>query len=189
VAIGVSTGGPNALREVFSGLQPDFGVPVVVVQHMPAGFTAEFAKSLDRICPLEVKEAEDGDLLRPGRILIAPGNRHLVVERKPLSGIVRLLDTPPVNGHRPSVDVLFESAARHYANGVLAVIMTGMGKDGARKIGEVYRQGGITLGQDEATSIVYGMPKAAYEFGFIRRQVPLGMMAETISRLVRDPVL
>lgn len=189
VAIGISTGGPNALREVFAQLDESFSAPVVVVQHMPPGFTAEFAKSLARICPLEVKEAEDGDLLRPGRILIAPGDRHMVVERRPLSGLVRLQDGPPVNGHRPSVDILFESAATHYRNGVLGVIMTGMGKDGARMIGEIYREGGITLGQDEASSIVYGMPRAAFEYGFIRRQVPLKKMAATLSRIVQEPGL
>jgi len=189
VALGISTGGPNALREGLSRLDSGFPAPIVVVQHMPPGFTAEFARSLGRICPLEVKEAEDGDLLREGRILVAPGDRHMVVEKKPLSGLVRLLDTPAVNGHRPSADVLFESAARHYRNGVLGVIMTGMGRDGARRIGDIYREGGMTLGQDEASSIVYGMPKAAFEYGFIRRQVSLGKMAETIVRLVKDPGL
>jgi two-component system chemotaxis response regulator CheB len=186
VAIGVSTGGPNALREVFPKLDENFPVPIVVVQHMPPGFTEEFAKSLDRICSLEVKEASEGDILRPGRILIAPGNRHIVVEKRPLAAVVHLLDTPPVNGHRPSADVLFESVARHYGNRALAVIMTGMGKDGATQIGAIYREGGITIGQDEESCIVYGMPRVAFENGYIQYQVSLSKMADTINRLVRE---
>lgn len=186
VAIGVSTGGPNALREVFPKLDEDFPVPIVVVQHMPPGFTEEFAKSLDRICALEVKEASEGDILRPGRILIAPGNRHIVVEKRPLAAIVHLLDTPPVNGHRPSADVLFDSVARQYGNRALAVIMTGMGKDGATQIGAIYREGGITIGQDEESCIVYGMPRVAFENGFIQYQVSLSKMADTINRLVKE---
>ncbi|GAB4367437.1 MAG: chemotaxis response regulator protein-glutamate methylesterase [Spirochaetales bacterium] len=186
VAIGISTGGPNALREVFPRLDRDFPVPVVVVQHMPPGFTEEFARSLDRICALDVKEASEGDILRPGRILIAPGNRHIVVEKRPLAAVVHLLDTPPVNGHRPSVDVLFESVAREYGNRALAVIMTGMGKDGATQIGAIYQEGGITIGQDEESCIVYGMPRVAYENGFIQYQVSLSDMAATINRLVRE---
>lgn len=186
VAIGISTGGPNALREVFPKLDSNFPVPIVVVQHMPPGFTEEFAKSLDRICALEVKEASEGDILRPGRVLIAPGNRHIVVEKRPLAAIVHLLDTPPVNGHRPSADVLFESIARQYGNRALAVIMTGMGKDGATQIGAIHREGGITIGQDEESCIVYGMPRVAFENGFIQYQVSLSQMAETINKLVRE---
>ncbi|HUW39868.1 MAG TPA: chemotaxis response regulator protein-glutamate methylesterase [Rectinemataceae bacterium] len=183
IAIGISTGGPNALREVFSKIDADLAQPILVVQHMPPGFTEEFAKSLDRICPLDVKEAADGDLIRPGRILIAPGDKHLLVEKRPLGAVARLADTPPVNGHRPSADVLFESVAKNYANRALGVIMTGMGKDGARELGSIYREGGLTLGQDESSSIVYGMPKAAFEMGHVMQQVGLAEMAGEISRL------
>ena len=186
VAIGISTGGPNALREVFAKLDSDLNVPFLVVQHMPAGFTEEFAKSLDRICPLEVKEASEGDIVKPGRILIAPGNRHLIVEKKPLASIVHLLDTDPVNGHRPSADVLFESVAQHYGNRSLAIIMTGMGRDGAQKIGQIYKEGGLTLGQDEASCVVYGMPKVAFENGYLHQQIPLARMAETICQAVKN---
>jgi two-component system, chemotaxis family, protein-glutamate methylesterase/glutaminase len=186
IAIGISTGGPNALREVFAQLDADLPQPIVVVQHMPPGFTEEFAKSLDRICPLEVKEAEDGDLVKPGRILIAPGDRHLEVERKPLAAVARITEEPQVNGHRPSADVLFASIARQYGNRAMGVIMTGMGKDGARELGSIYREGGITIGQDEATSIVYGMPKAAYEMGVVTYQVALPKIAETICRLAKE---
>jgi len=186
VAIGISTGGPNALREVFARISPDLGRPVVVVQHMPAGFTEEFAASLDRICPLEVKEAADGDLLKPGRVLIAPGDWHIVVEKRSLAGVVRVNQDPPENGHRPSADVLFRSVAREYGNKALAVIMTGMGKDGAVELGSVYGEGGITLGQDEASSVVYGMPKVAFEMGHVMEQVPLGNMAARISELAME---
>ncbi len=182
IAIGISTGGPNALRDIFSRIDPDLPQPIVEVQHMPAGFTEEFANSLDRICPLEVKEAADGDLVKPGRILIAPGNRHLEVIRKPLATIARITDEPPQNGHRPSVDVLFESVAREFTNRALGIIMTGMGRDGAVKIRELYKQGSRTIGQDEATSVVYGMPKVAWELGGIMEQVALGDMAAAINK-------
>ena len=185
IAIGISTGGPDALRVVFSQLDADLKVPIVVVQHMPPGFTSEFAKSLDRICPLDVKEAEDGDAIQPGRILIAQGNKHMEVERKSLQPVVRLSDTPLVSGHRPSADVLFASAAMIYQNHVLGVIMTGMGRDGAKQLGTIYREGGITLGQDEASAIVYGMPRVAYELGHVMEQVPLSKMARRICDVAK----
>lgn len=186
IAIGISTGGPNALREVFAKIDADLPQPVLVVQHMPPGFTEEFAASLDRICPLDVKEAADGDMVKPGRVLVAPGDRHIVVEKRPLGAVIRLSDAPPMNGHRPSADVLFESVARVYGNRAMGVIMTGMGRDGARELGSIYKEGGLTLGQDEATSIVYGMPKAAFEMGHVGQQVSLADMAATISRLAKQ---
>ena len=186
IAIGISTGGPNALREVFAKIDPNLTQPILVVQHMPAGFTAEFANSLNQICPLEVKEAKDGDLLKPGRILIAPGSMHMYVEKRSLATIVRLSDAPLCNGHRPSVDVLFESVAKCFQTRALGVIMTGMGKDGAAQLAEMRREGAWTLGQDEESSIVYGMPKVAYEYGGVQRQVSLSDMADAISKLARD---
>jgi two-component system chemotaxis response regulator CheB len=185
IAIGISTGGPNALRRMFTDLDGELPAPVLVVQHMPAGFTEEFAKSLDRICPLEVKEARDGDIVKPGRVLIAPGDHHLAVDRRPLATVVRVTDEPPVNGHRPSADVLFQSVARHFGNRCVAVIMTGMGKDGANGIGTVYAEGGITIGQDAGSCVVYGMPKVAAERGYLHHVVPLSHMAETLSQLAR----
>ncbi len=185
IAIGISTGGPNALREVFSKIDPDVTQPIVVVQHMPAGFTEEFAKSLDTICPLEVKEAKEGDLLKNGRILIAPGNKHMTVEQRTLASVVHLSDAEQCNGHRPSVDVLFESVAKQYQNRALGIIMTGMGKDGAVQLAEMRKQGAYTLGQDEESSIVYGMPKVAYEYGGVQKQVPLSAMAAEISALAK----
>lgn len=185
IAIGISTGGPDALRVVFSKLDPDLLVPIVVVQHMPQGFTAEFAKSLDRICPLEVKEAADGDPIKPGRILIAQGNKHLEVEKKGNVAVARLSDSPLVSGHRPSADVLFASVAMGYQNHVLGVIMTGMGRDGAQHLGTIYREGGMTLGQDEPSSIVYGMPRVAYELGHVMEQVSLNDMARRICDVAK----
>ncbi|WP_428770967.1 chemotaxis response regulator protein-glutamate methylesterase [Treponema sp. HNW] len=183
IVFGISTGGPNALREVFAGLSPDIKKPMVVVQHMPAGFTAEFAASLNNICPLEVKEAAEGDLLKPGRILIAPGGYHVVVEKRSLASIVHLNQEPPRNGHRPSADVLFESVVKEYQANALGVIMTGMGKDGAAELAEMRRQGARTLGQDADSCIVYGMPRAAFEMGAVQKQVPLNKMAEAINEL------
>ncbi|MDR3277068.1 MAG: chemotaxis response regulator protein-glutamate methylesterase [Treponema sp.] len=189
IAIGISTGGPDALRVVFSQLDADLQAPIVVVQHMPPGFTSEFAKSLDRICPLDVKEAEDGDAIQPGRILIAQGNKHLEVERKAggpaVYGRVLLSDAPLVSGHRPSADVLFASVAMQYKNNALGVIMTGMGRDGAQQLGNIYKEGGITLGQDEATAVVYGMPRVAFEQGHVMEQVPLDKMARRICDIAK----
>jgi two-component system chemotaxis response regulator CheB len=185
IAIGISTGGPDALRMVFAGLDKDLAVPIVVVQHMPPGFTNEFAKSLDRLCPLEVKEAEEGDLIRPGRILIAQGNKHLEIERKSLAAVAHLTDAPPMSGHRPSADVLFASVAKTYGNHALGVIMTGMGRDGAEQLGAICQEGGLTLGQDEKTAIVYGMPRVAYEMGHVQEQVSLQNMAGRICVIAK----
>ena len=185
IAIGISTGGPDALRVVFANLDADLKIPIVVVQHMPAGFTNEFAKSLDRICPLNVKEVEDGDVIMPGRILIAQGNKHLEIEKKGTGAVARLSDAPLVSGHRPSADVLFASVAMSYTNHVLGVIMTGMGRDGAQQLGTIYKEGGITLGQDEGSSIVYGMPRVAYELGHVTEQVSLEKMARRICDVAK----
>ncbi len=186
VAIGISTGGPNALREVFASIDAKLPVPVVVVQHMPAGFTGEFAKSLDKISPLTIAEAKDGDILKPGKVFIAPGNFHIEVEKRKLAGVVTVNSNPPLNGHRPSADILFASVARHFGSSALAVIMTGMGKDGAREIGAVYKAGGITMAQDRQTCVVYGMPKVAVENGFINHICSLSEIGREIGRIVGE---
>lgn len=186
IAIGISTGGPNALREVFAELDPKLPQPVVVVQHMPPGFTYEFANSLNKICPLEVKEAQEGDLVKPGRILIAQGGKHLLVEKKPLGVIAHISDAPPQSGHRPSADVLFASVAEQFQNRALGIIMTGMGKDGAASLTRLYQEGSRTIGQDEASAIVYGMPRVAYEMGGVMEQVSLSNMASVINRYGRE---
>ena len=186
IAIGISTGGPNALREVFKNIDANIKQPILVVQHMPAGFTAEFASSLNNICPLPVSEAKDGEPLLGGHVYIAQGAHHMFVEKKAFGYFIKLSQDEPRNGHRPSVDVLFESVAKLYQNRALGVIMTGMGKDGAAELAEMRKQGAWTLGQDKETSIVYGMPKVAFELGGVQKQVALKDMAKEISRLAKE---
>ena len=187
IAIGISTGGPNALREIFAHIDADVKQPIIVVQHMPAGFTKEFAASLNRVCPLEVKEAEDMDVLESGHVYIAPGNFHIVVEEVYAGKYrIRTNQEPPRNGHRPSADVMFESVAKVFGNRSLGVIMTGMGKDGAVELAEMRKQGARTLGQDEKSAIVYGMPRVAWELGAVQKQVSLNDMAGEISRLAKE---
>ena len=186
IAIGISTGGPNALREVFKNIDANIKQPILVVQHMPAGFTAEFASSLNNICPLPVSEAKDGEPLLGGHVYIAQGAHHMFVEKKAFGYFIKLSQDEPRNGHRPSVDVLFESVAKLYQNRALGVIMTGMGKDGAAELAEMRKQGAWTLGQDKETSIVYGMPKVAFELGGVQKQVPLKDMAKEINRLTKE---
>jgi two-component system, chemotaxis family, protein-glutamate methylesterase/glutaminase len=169
IAMGVSTGGPNALQYVFSKLPADFPGSILVVQHMPEGFTALFAKRLDTSCNVRVKEAQSGDLLLAGRVLIAPGNRHLKVKKLPLGNVAVLGEEAPVNGHRPSADVLFHSVATEFGPQATAVLMTGMGDDGAVGLGEVRAAGGYTVAQSQETCVVFGMPKAAIERGYAMR--------------------
>jgi two-component system, chemotaxis family, protein-glutamate methylesterase/glutaminase len=181
VAIGISTGGPNALQYVLSQLPGDFPGSILVVQHMPEGFTELFARRLDECCAIDVKEAQSGDLLVAGRALICPGNRHMKVKRMPLGDIIVLSDDDRVNGHRPSVDVLFRSVAQEFGNNSLAVIMTGMGEDGAEGMNAIKRVGGMTVAQSEDSCVVFGMPKAAIERGYAIRVVPLDAMANTLQ--------
>jgi two-component system, chemotaxis family, protein-glutamate methylesterase/glutaminase len=181
VAIGVSTGGPHALQFVLSQLPGDFPGTIVVVQHMPEGFTEMFARRLDEICAIAVKEAQSGDLLLAGRALICPGSRHIKVKRLPLGDVAVLTDEPRVNGHRPSVDVLFKSVAEEFGANGLATIMTGMGEDGAQGMGAVKAAGGMTIAQSEDSCVVYGMPKAAIERGFAVRVVGLDALANALQ--------
>jgi two-component system chemotaxis response regulator CheB len=181
VGVGVSTGGPQALQYVLSQLPGDFPGSIVVVQHMPEGFTEMFARRLDESCSISVKEAQSGDLLLAGRVLICPGSRHIKVKRLPLGDIVVLSDDPRVNGHRPSADVLFKSLAEEFGAKGVAVIMTGMGEDGAQGMGVVKAAGGMTLAQSEESCVVYGMPKAAIERGFVQRIVALDALANTLQ--------
>jgi two-component system chemotaxis response regulator CheB len=180
VSIGVSTGGPHALQYVFSQLPADFSGSILVVQHMPENFTEMFARRLDETCALRVKEAQSGDLLMPGRVLICPGSRHLKVKRLPLGNVALLSDEPRIRGHRPSADVLFRSAAEEFGPQAVAVLMTGMGDDGAEGLGEVKAAGGMTIAQSEESCVVYGMPKAAVERGYAMRVVALEAMASTL---------
>jgi two-component system chemotaxis response regulator CheB len=177
IAVGVSTGGPNALQYLFSHLPEDFRGSLVVVQHMPQGFTEMFARRLDEQSPIEVKEAQSGDVLIAGRALICPGNRHIRIHRMAEADVVVLTDQPPLKGHRPSADVLFRSIAREFGREAVAVLMTGMGDDGADGMGDVFRAGGLTLAQSLDTCIVESMPRSAIDRGWVTRVVPLSMLA------------
>lgn len=184
VVIGISTGGPNALRQMLPRIPKDFPVPIVIVQHMPEGFTGEFANSLNGLCYLDVKEVQPGDILMPGKVFIAPGNYHIEVDKMRLASVIEVTQKEPVNGHRPSVDVLFASVAKHYGNKALAVIMTGMGRDGAREMGTLFNMGSWTLGQAETSCIVYGMPRVAIESGYVETIVELDHIADEIIKKV-----
>jgi two-component system chemotaxis response regulator CheB len=181
VAIGTSTGGTQALEKVLPALQPG-GTGVVVVQHMPEKFTAAFAARLDTMCRVRVLEAQDGDPVVPGHVLIAPGGRHLEVVKRDNRYRVRVFDGPPVNRHRPSVDVLFRSVAKAAGPAALGVIMTGMGDDGARGLLEMRNAGAFTVAQDEATCVVHGMPREAVALGGVDREAPLPQIAEVINQ-------
>jgi two-component system chemotaxis response regulator CheB len=181
VAIGISTGGPNALQYLFSQLPEDFPGCLVVVQHMPEGFTDMFARRLHESSPIEVKEAQSGDLLLAGRALICPGNRHIKVRRMAHGDIAVLVDQPRVNGHRPSVDVLFQSVAQEFGGNALAVLMTGMGEDGAAGMGAIQSAGGITIAQSLDTCVVDSMPRAAITRGFVSRVVSLPNLASILQ--------
>ncbi len=179
VAIGTSTGGTQALEEVLRALPAD--VPgLVIVQHMPENFTAAFAARLDTLCDLEVREAKDGDRVLMGRALIAPGGKHMMVTTAPGGYQVQVRDGPPVSRHKPSVNVLFRSAARAAGASALGIIMTGMGDDGATGLLEMHQTGASTLAQDEATSMVYGMPKAAVALGGVDHILPLSGIPKAI---------
>ena len=180
VAIGISTGGPQTLAETLCGLGPPVP-PVLIVQHMPARFTEVFAQRLDRCCPLPVSQAEDGRRVEADRVLIAPGGRHLTLIGCPPHVRTRLTDDPTVSGHRPSVDVLFRSVAAAYGAGAVGVLMTGMGRDGVEGCRAILDAGGRTFGQDEASSIVYGMNKAAQDEGVVGRQ----FAADELPTLIR----
>ncbi len=173
VAIGISTGGPNALQYVLSQIPADFSATILIVQHMPEGFTEMFAKRLDECCALDVQEARSGDLLLAGRVLVCPGNRHMMVRRMPRGDMAVLSDSPPVNGHRPSADVLFHSVAQEFALTSVGVLMTGMGDDGAEGLGAIKAAGGMTVAQSEDTCVVSGMPRAAILKGYANKIVAL----------------
>jgi two-component system chemotaxis response regulator CheB len=181
VAIGTSTGGTQALEEVLTAL-PRVSPGIVVVQHMPEKFTAQFAKRLDGLCQIEVKEAQNGDRVRIGRALIAPGGRHMQLVRNGAFYEVRVVDGPPVNRHKPSVDVLFRSVAQYAGANALGVIMTGMGDDGARGLREMFDAGAATVAQDEKSCVVFGMPKEAIKLGGAERIVGLDAIAGEINR-------
>jgi two-component system chemotaxis response regulator CheB len=176
IAVGASTGGTEALRVFLTALSTDCP-PVVIVQHMPEVFTRAFAERLNKECRIEVEEAQDGDQLQTGRALIAPGNRHMLVNRSGEELVVQVVDGPLVSRHRPSVDVLFRSVATSIGPKAVGVIMTGMGDDGAQGLCEMKEAGAITIAQDEASCIVFGMPKEAISRGAVDIVVPLDQIA------------
>jgi two-component system chemotaxis response regulator CheB len=181
VAVGASTGGTEALRTFLEALPPD-APGIVIVQHMPERFTAGFARRLDELCRVTVKEAADGDTVCPGQALIAPGNRHLLVKRSGARYYVEVKDGPLVSRHRPAVDVLFRSTARYAGRNAIGVIMTGMGDDGARGLREMHDAGAWTLAQDEASCVVFGMPQEAIKHGGVAQVLPLDRLAPEIVR-------
>jgi two-component system chemotaxis response regulator CheB len=183
IAIGVSTGGPNALQYIFSQLPADFPGCLLVVQHMPEGFTGMFARRLDDCSSINVVEARSGDLLAPGRAFICPGSRHIKVRRVPQGDMVVLVDQAPVNGHRPSVDVLFHSVAKEFGSESAAVLMTGMGDDGADGMRAVQAAGGVTIAQSMDTCVVDSMPRAAIEAGTAGRIVALDALPRILQTL------
>ncbi|MFZ5771530.1 MAG: protein-glutamate methylesterase/protein-glutamine glutaminase [Thermodesulfobacteriota bacterium] len=179
VAIGASTGGTEALKEMLTRLPVD--IPgIVVVQHMPEGFTRAFARRIDELCQVRVKEAENGDTVLRGQVLIAPGNRHTLLQRSGARYFVEVKDGPLVCRHRPSVDVLFRSTARYAGSNGIGIIMTGMGDDGARGLLEMKQAGAKTFAQDEESCVVFGMPQVAIRMGAVDEIVPLAELAARI---------
>lgn len=184
VVIGASTGGTEALRDVLTALPSDLP-PVAITQHMPPGFTKSFAERLDKQCALRVKEAVDGERMLPGHAYIAPGDLHLAIRGSTFGYTAQLLNSEPVNRHRPSVEVLFLSAARLAGPGCVGVMLTGMGKDGAQAMLTLRQAGSYNLAQDEATSVVFGMPREAIALGASHETVPLPQIAARIVAAVR----
>ncbi len=181
VAIGASTGGTQALEEVLTALPPG-GPGIVIVQHMPEAFTKSFATRLDGLCRIRVKEAKHGDHVIGGAALIAPGGKHMVLKRTGAHYLVEVVDGPLVSRHRPSVDVLFRSVAVAAGKNATGVILTGMGDDGARGMKEMFDSGATTYAQDEASCVVFGMPKEAIAKGGVSHVLPLDKMAGVIAR-------
>ncbi len=180
ISIGASTGGTEAVQNILTKLKADMP-PILVVIHMPAGFTKIYANRLNELCEMRVKEAEDGDELKSGIAYIAPGGYQMRLEKKNKEYFLRCTKEEKVNGHIPSVDVLFESVAKNIAPNVVAVILTGMGNDGALGILNIKKNGGYTIGQDEKSSVVYGMPKVANDIGGICKQTDLKNIPNIIS--------
>jgi two-component system chemotaxis response regulator CheB len=185
VAIAASTGGPNALAELFAGLPADLPVPVVVVQHMPPMFTRLLAERLSAQFPVKVEEGRSGEFLRPAHAWIAPGDHHMIVVRDGPQARILVQQDPPENSCRPAADVLFRSVARTFGSRALAVVLTGMGQDGLRGCEVIREAGGQVIAQDEATSVVWGMPGFVARAGLADRVLPLAMIAPEVVRRVR----
>jgi two-component system chemotaxis response regulator CheB len=185
IAIGASTGGTEATSSILQSFTKDMP-GIVIVQHMPPLFTKMYADRLNRVCALEIKEAENGDLIIPGRAVIAPGNMQMKLHKKGSGFSVEVFHGDKVNGHCPSVDVLFESVSAEVGKHSLGVILTGMGRDGAKGLLSMRKNGARTLGQDEQSCDVYGMPKVAFDIGAVQKQVPLRDMAHAICSVLNS---
>lgn len=185
VCIGVSTGGPMALVQLFAAWAEPLAVPLFIVQHMPATFTTLLAQRLTSAGVMDVQEAQDGDLVEPGRAYLAPGGRHMEIVRADAVASLRITDEPPENSCRPSADVLFRSATKIYGGGLLGVVLTGMGSDGLKGCQAIRARGGHILAQDEATSVVWGMPGAVVTAGLADTVLPLGEIPAEILRVAR----
>jgi two-component system chemotaxis response regulator CheB len=181
ILVGSSTGGTEALREMLLDFPPDCP-GTLITQHMPAGFTKSFALRLDSLCRISVKEAEHGERVLPGHAYIAPGDRHLSVVRSGANYVTQISDDPPVNRHRPSVEVLFRSGARFVGGNAFGIMLTGMGKDGAQAMVELRQSGAWTIAQDEASCVVFGMPKEAIALGAVEEILPLGEIAGQVFK-------
>jgi len=179
IAVGASTGGVEALQDLLKAFPPD-APAILVTQHMPALFTASFANRLNQSCAVTISQAKDGERVLPGHVYIAPGGLHLELARSGANYVCRVSDQPPVSGHRPSVDVLFRSVAQAAGANAVGIILTGMGRDGASGLLDMRRAGASTIGQNEATCVVYGMPKAAHDCGATEIELPLGKIAQQI---------
>lgn len=184
IALGISTGGPKALEEILPALPADLTVPILVVQHMPAGFTAPFAVRLNNLCAVSVCEASHGEVVQPGVVCIAPAGSHMTVER-PHSHVVICLSDKPRHMHIPSADVMMQSVASEFHTRAMGLIMTGMGSDGAQGMNAIHREGGFTMGQDEPSCAVYGMPRVCAEMGILDRVVPLSQIPHEILQATR----
>lgn len=184
IAIGASTGGTQAIEVVLKDM-PANSPGIVICQHMPEGFTAAFSKRLNQICAMEVREAKHGDQVASGLVLVAPGNKHLLLQRSGAVYKVVIKDGPPVHYQRPSVDVMFNSVARHVGSNAIGVILTGMGADGAKGLLAMSESGAYTLAQDEQSCVVFGMPKEAIKLGAAKEIVPLNQVAESIIKLCK----
>lgn len=187
VLIGASTGGPPAIQRILEDLGGALAVPVLIVQHMPTGFTAAFAKRLDAQLPMSVREAAHGDALRPGVVYIAPAGANLTLRRRAHEVVAVLDDTLTDSSHRPSVDVLFHSACRVYRERAVAILLTGMGSDGAAGLAALAREGSFTIGQSEATCVVYGMPRVAQSLGAVAEELDVGDIGRRVAELLGVP--
>jgi len=185
IAIGASTGGTEAIKDVLMAFPPD-APGIIIAQHIPKAFSTSFAKRMDGCCPMTVYEAEDGQQVLPGHVYIAPGDRHLLLRRDGARYVCALDNGAPVNRHKPSVDVLFRSVAQQAGSNAIGVILTGMGRDGAIGLKEMREAGAATIAQDEATSVVWGMPGAAVEIGAVAQVLPLDQISDAVCRLAND---